>query len=119
MDQPRAREIAKDAAEQAGKTVNEAAQRVGEQVQPTLDQGKAVVQDLANRASETGRQAVNRSGEFIEGVAPQAKQVASNLYEQGSQSGEYVRQTVAQQPVTALLIASAIGYALGYLMHRH
>ena len=119
MDQPRAREIAKDAAEHAGKTVNEAAQRVREQVQPTLDQGEAVVQDLANRTSETGRQAVNRASEFIEGVAPQAKQVASNLYEQGSQSGEYVRQTVAQQPVTALLIAGAIGYALGYLMHRH
>ena len=62
-------EIAKDAAEQAGKTVNEAAQRVREQVQPTLDQGEAVVEDLANRASETGRQAVNRAGEFIEGAA--------------------------------------------------
>jgi ElaB/YqjD/DUF883 family membrane-anchored ribosome-binding protein len=119
MDQPRARGIAKDGAEQAGKTVNEAAERVGEQVESTLDQGKAVVEDLANRASETGRQAVNRAGEFIEGVAPQAKQVASNLYEQGSQSGEFVRQAVAQQPVTALLIAGAIGYALGYLMHRH
>jgi ElaB/YqjD/DUF883 family membrane-anchored ribosome-binding protein len=68
MDQTRAREIARDAAEQAGKTANEAAQCVGEQLQPALDQGKSVVQDLAHRASEAGRQAMDQAGEFIEGV---------------------------------------------------
>lgn len=77
-----------------------------------------MVQDLANRASRTGRQAVDRAGEYIEGVAPQAKQVASNLYNHGSQSGEYIRQYVAQQPLTALLIAGAIGYTLAYLIRR-
>ena len=77
-----------------------------------------MVQDLAHRASETGRQAMNGAGEVIEGVAPQAKQIASNLYDQGSRSGEYARQYVAQQPLTALLIAGAIGYALAYLIHR-
>jgi len=118
MDQLRAQEIAKSVAQQAGKMVNEAVQRVGEQVQPTLDQSKAMVQDLATRASETGRQAVNRTGEFIDGVAPQAKEVASNLYEQGARSGEYLRRTVAQQPLTALLIAGAIGCVLGYLARR-
>jgi ElaB/YqjD/DUF883 family membrane-anchored ribosome-binding protein len=117
MDQSRAREIAKDATEQVGNTVNETAQRVGEQVQPALDQAKAAVQDLANRASETGRQAMDRAGEFIEGAAPQASQVASNLYDQGSRSGEYVRQYAAEQPLAAMLIAGAIGYALGYLIH--
>jgi ElaB/YqjD/DUF883 family membrane-anchored ribosome-binding protein len=116
MDQTRAREIARDAAEQVGKTANEAAHRIGEQVQPALDQGKSVVQDLAHRASETGRQAMDRAGEFIEGVAPQAKQVASNLYDQGSRSGTYVRQYAAQEPFTAMLVAGAIGFALGYLI---
>lgn len=119
MDQTRAREIAKDAAEQASKTVNEATQRVGEQVQPALDQAKATAQDLGNRASEAGRQAMDRAGEFVESVAPQAKQVASNLYDQGAQSGEYVRQYAAQQPLTAMLVAGVIGYTLGYLIHRH
>ena len=70
MDQTRAREMAKDAAEQAGKTATDAAKRVGEQVQPAFDQGKAVVQDLANQASEVGRQAVDRAGEFVEGLTP-------------------------------------------------
>lgn len=116
MDQPRAREIAKDAAEQAGKTANEAAKWVGERVQPALDQGKSMAQDLADQASETGRQAMDRAGEFVESVAPQVKQAASNLYDQGSRSGEYVRQYAAQEPLTALLIAGAIGFALGYLV---
>jgi ABC-type transporter Mla subunit MlaD len=49
MDQSKAREAAKDAAEQASNAVNETVQRVGAQVQPALDQGKAAVQDLANR----------------------------------------------------------------------
>ena len=118
MDQPRARETAKDAAEQVGKAANEAVQRVGAQVQPALDQGKAMVQDLASQASETGRQAVERAGELLENVAPQAKEMASDLYERGSQSAEYARQYVVQQPVTALLLAGAIGYGLAYLIHR-
>jgi ElaB/YqjD/DUF883 family membrane-anchored ribosome-binding protein len=116
MDQTRAREIARDTAEQAGKTANEAVQRVGEQLQPALDQGKSVVQDLAHRASEAGRQTMDQAGEFIEGVAPQAKQVASNLYDQGSRSGEYVRQYAAQEPFAAMLVAGVIGFALGYLI---
>jgi ElaB/YqjD/DUF883 family membrane-anchored ribosome-binding protein len=56
-----------------------------------------VAQDLANHAAKnaakTGRQAVSRAG-------------------------EYIRQYAAQQPVTALLIAGAIEYALAYLIHR-
>jgi ElaB/YqjD/DUF883 family membrane-anchored ribosome-binding protein len=116
MDQTRAWETARDATEQAGKTANEAAQRVGEQIQPALDQGKAVVQDLANRASETGRQAMDRASVFAEGIATQAKQAASNLYEQGSRSGQYVRQYAAQEPFAAMLVAGLIGFTFGYLI---
>ena len=118
MDQPRAQEIAKDAAEQGDKAANEAARRAGAEVQPALDQGKETVKDLASQASEAGRQAVDRAGELLQNVAPQAKEVASNLYERGSQSGEYARQVAAEQPVAALLIAAAIGYGLAYLIHR-
>jgi ElaB/YqjD/DUF883 family membrane-anchored ribosome-binding protein len=116
MDQSKPREIAKNAAEQASQTANDAVQRVGEQVQPALDRGKAAVHDLANQASEAGRQVADRAGEFIEGVTPRARQVASNLYDQGSRSGEYVRQYAAEQPVTALLFAGLIGFTLGYLV---
>jgi ElaB/YqjD/DUF883 family membrane-anchored ribosome-binding protein len=117
MDQSKSWEATKDGAEQAGKAANDTVQRVGEQVQPALDRGKAAVQDLANQASEAGRQVADRAGEFVEGVAPQVRQAASNLYDQGSRSGEYVRQYATEQPLTALLVAGLIGYALAYLIH--
>jgi len=116
MDQSKPRETAKNAAEQASQTTNDAVQRIGEQVQPALDRGKAAVQDLANQASEVGRQVSDRAGEFIDGASTQARQVASNLYDQGSRSGEYVRQYATEQPVTALLLAGLIGFTLGYLV---
>jgi ElaB/YqjD/DUF883 family membrane-anchored ribosome-binding protein len=117
MDKDWAQQVAKNAGENTAKEANEAGRRAGAEAQAMLDQGKSIAQDVANRASETGRQAMDRAGEFIEGVAPQAREVASNLYEQGSQTGQYVRQYTSQQPVTALLIAGAIGYALGYLSY--
>jgi len=116
MDQSKPREIAKNAAEQASQTANDAVQRVGEQIQPLVDRGKAAVQDLANQASQAGRQVADHAGEFIEGVAPRARQVANNLYDQGSRSGEYVRQYATEQPFTALLLAGLIGFTLGYLL---
>lgn len=118
MDQPRAQEIAKDAAEKWGKAADEAGRQAGAEGQPVLDQGKSMVQDLANQASEVGRQAVGQAGDLLQNVAPQATEAASNLYQRGSQSGEYVRQYAAEQPIAALLIAGAIGYGLAYLVHR-
>jgi ElaB/YqjD/DUF883 family membrane-anchored ribosome-binding protein len=111
-------EWAKDTLGKTREGANEAVRRAGEQVQPMLDQGKSAVQDLANRASETGRQAAGQARDFMEGVAPQAKQMAGNLYEQGTRSGEQISQYVVQQPLTALLIAGAIGFILGYMIHR-
>jgi ElaB/YqjD/DUF883 family membrane-anchored ribosome-binding protein len=116
MDQSKPREPAKNAAEQASQTANDAVQRIGEQVQPALDRGKAAVQDLANQASEAGRQVADRAGELIESATSQVRQAGSNLYDQGSRSGEYVRQYATEQPVTALLLAGVIGFTLGYLV---
>jgi ElaB/YqjD/DUF883 family membrane-anchored ribosome-binding protein len=118
MDKQWAQEVAKNAAEKGDKSAGEAAQRAEPEVRPTLDQEKSMVQDLANRASEAGTQAIGQASEFVEDFAPQAKQMASNLYDQGSQSGENVRQYAAQHPLPALLIAGAIGFSLGYLIHR-
>jgi ElaB/YqjD/DUF883 family membrane-anchored ribosome-binding protein len=118
MDQPRAKEDARNTAGQAGKEANDAMQRVGEQIQPALDQGKELVRDLATQASGIGTRVVGEAGDLLQNVAPQAKEAASNLYERGSQSGEYVRQYAAEQPITALLIAAAIGYGLAFLIHR-
>jgi ElaB/YqjD/DUF883 family membrane-anchored ribosome-binding protein len=122
VDQQRAQEMASDAVDKAGKAAGDAVNQARATVQSTLEQGRSVAQDLARQASEAGRQALGRAGEVMQGVAPQAgeqaKQVASNLYDQGSRAGEYLSKHVAEQPLTALLIAGAIGYALAYMIHR-
>jgi hypothetical protein len=38
--------------------------------------------------------------------------------EQASEAGEYVARNVAQYPFEALLLAGAIGYGIGLLLHR-
>jgi ElaB/YqjD/DUF883 family membrane-anchored ribosome-binding protein len=98
-------------------------------MQGKLDQGKAMVQDaqtsaatLARQASEAGRQAMAQAGELVQDAARQAgnqaTQAATNLYQQGSRAGDFISQYATEQPVTALLVAGAIGYGLAYLIHR-
>jgi ElaB/YqjD/DUF883 family membrane-anchored ribosome-binding protein len=107
----------------------DAAKQAGASMQGTLDQGKAMFQDaqasaakLARQASDAGRQAMGQAGELVQGAAReagnQATQAATNLYQQGSRAGDYISQYAAERPVTALLVAGAIGYGLAYLIHR-
>ena len=77
---------------------------------------------LARQASEAGRQAMAQAGELVQGAAReagnQATQAATNLYQRSSRAGDFIAQYAAEQPVTALLVAGAIGYGLAYLIHR-
>ena len=108
---------------------SDAAKQVGASMQGKLDQGEAMIQDaqtsaatLARQASEVGTQAMAQAGELVQGAAReagnQATQAATNLYQQGSRAGDFISQYVAEQPVTALLVAGAIGYGLAYLIHH-
>jgi len=63
-----------------------------------------------------------QAGEIVQSAAReagnQATQAATNLYQQGSRAGDFISRYTAAQPITALLVASAIGYGLAYLIHR-
>ena len=129
MDQQRIQDAAAGTAEKVGTMASDAAQRASASMQGRLDQGKAMIQDvqagattLARQASEAGKQAMAQAGEVIQGAAReagnQATQAANSLYQQGSRAGDFVSRYAAEQPVTALLIAGAIGYGLAYLIHR-
>ena len=59
-----------------------------------------------------------QAGEVIKSAANQAGDAASSLYRQGADAGGQVRRYAAEQPITALLIAAALGYGLAYLIHR-
>ena len=129
MDEQRVQDRVSETTEKVGTMASDAAKQAGASMQGTLEQGKAMIQDaqtsaatLARQASETGRQAMAQAGEMVQGAAReasnQATQAATNLYQQGSRAGDFISQYAAEQPVTALLVAGAIGYGLAYLIHR-
>jgi hypothetical protein len=67
-----------------------AARNVGEQAQMAA----ATAQDLARRAGE-------------------------QAYQQGQRAGEYLTRNVNEYPLAALMIAGALGYGVGYLVHSN
>jgi ElaB/YqjD/DUF883 family membrane-anchored ribosome-binding protein len=129
MEQQRIQDAVAETAQKIGTAATDAAQQASASMQGKLEQGKTMVQDiqasaatLARRASEAGRQAMAQAGEVIQDKAReagnQATQAANSLYQQSSRAGDYITRYAAEQPVTALLIAGAIGYGLAYLIHR-
>ena len=132
-----------DTAAKICNTVSDLAAQTETGVQDKLDQGKGLLHDLrasggeamdkatdlARKASTVGGQAVARAGDVIEQagdaiqgaareVGNKAGQAATSLWQQGGRAGGYVSRYTADQPLTALLIAGALGYGLAYLIHR-
>jgi hypothetical protein len=61
-------------------------------------------------AGNTIRDAAIKTGEHVSDAATQT-------YKQGAQAADYVSRNTAEQPLLALLIAGAVGYALAYMIH--
>ena len=104
-------------------------QTLEEKVQKTATQTANTVKDwtggVAARASsvlDEAKTAVGDAGAFIEDAARQAGSQATEIGEQAYAKGERVADSVArwveEQPLTALLVAGAIGVAIGYLLAR-
>ena len=126
-----------DATAKVGDTVSNLAAKTENVVQEKIDQGKPVLRDLqasagaaidraagvARDASSAGIQAVTQASDTIQGVAREVgnkvDQAATTMYQQGARAGGYVSRYAEEQPLTALLIAGAIGYGLAYLIHRN
>jgi ElaB/YqjD/DUF883 family membrane-anchored ribosome-binding protein len=75
------------------------AHNLGEQARSTIADAGATAQALARRGRE------------------QAAMASDVLYQQGARAGEYLTRNVSQYPLSALLLAGAIGLGLGYLAH--
>jgi ElaB/YqjD/DUF883 family membrane-anchored ribosome-binding protein len=85
-----------------GETVNQAAtmaRAAGEQAWSAANDAAAAAQDLTRQARE------------------QASAAGDVLYQQGARASEYVARNVTQYPLTAVLLAGAIGYLTAYLIH--
>jgi ElaB/YqjD/DUF883 family membrane-anchored ribosome-binding protein len=132
MDQQGNEVVTRDAAAKVGDTVGNLTTEAGKVVQDKIDQAKPVLRDLresagvamdkaadlAQKASNAGVQAVDAVQGAARDVANQASQATSAVYQQGARAGGTVSRYAAEQPLTALLVAAAIGYGIAYLIHR-
>ena len=132
MDQERSEDIVSDTTAEVGSTVSGLGASIGKLAQDRVDQSKSVLRDLqesaaaavdktADLARKVSAPAV-QAADTIQGIARdvgnQVGQAASTVYEQGARAGGSVSRYTAEQPLTALVIAGAIGYGLAYLIHR-
>ena len=132
MDQQQGEAAMRDAAAKVGDTVRNLTTEAGKVMQDKIDQAKPVLRelresagaamdkaaDLAQKASTAGVQAVDAVQGAARDVANQATQAANAVYRQGARAGGSVSRYAAEQPLTALLVAAAIGYGIAYLIHR-
>lgn len=136
MDQQSDESGMSDTAAKVGEKVSNVAAQTQGTVRDAIDRGKPMLQDLqakageaigqatdvARKASSAGLQAVTQASDTVQGAARQvgnqASQAAAKVYEQGTWAGGHITRYTAEQPLTALLIAAAIGYGIAYLIHR-
>ena len=132
MDQQQGEAAMRDAAAKVGDTVGNLTTEAGKVMQDKIDQAKPMLRelresagaamdkaaDLAQKASTAGVQAVDAVQGAARDVANQATQAANAVYRQGARAGGSVSRYAAEQPLTALLVAAAIGYGIAYLIHR-
>ena len=126
-----------DAAGKVGDAAGDLAAKTERMVEDKIEQSKPVLRDLqasagaaidkaaglARDASSAGIQVVAQASDAIQGgareVGNKVGQAATIAYQQGARTGGYVSRYAEEQPLTALLIAGAIGYGLAYLVHRN
>jgi ElaB/YqjD/DUF883 family membrane-anchored ribosome-binding protein len=127
MDQQQGEAVVK-----VGDTVSDVAAKSEKAVQDKIDQATPVLRDLresaetamdkatdlAQQAATAGAETVNRIHYVARDMANQASQAAAGVYQQGARAGGSVSRYAAEQPLTALLVAAAIGYGIAYLIHR-
>lgn len=130
------KEKASGSAAQVGEKVGNLAAQTQGTVRDAIERGKPMLNDmqakagevigqatdLARKASDTGLQAVTQASDTVQGAARQvgnqASQAATKVYEQGAWAGGAITRYTVEQPLTALLIAAALGYGIAYLIHR-
>jgi len=100
----------RNTAEQARDIAQEAQSKVAE----TIEAAKGVAQQTRAAAGAVGGMAQDAARQ----VADQATAAAGNISAQGALARDYVTKAVEGNPLAALLVAGAVGYAMACLIHR-
>lgn len=70
--------------------------------------------DMANEAMHGMANAANNTAQTVREAAGTA---GGKVYDAGTRTGQYVGDTVKQQPLLSLIGAAAIGYVVAFLLH--
>ena len=115
--------MSKTIADQAGELADQAKAAVSsaaERTKEAADQAK----DMADQATTMAKDAVGRLSEardaawdVAQKAGTQAREAADEAYRRGERAAQDLAARVEQQPLLALFVAGAIGYALAYLLH--
>lgn len=93
------------------------ASKAGADLKAGMQSAMDTASDLAGKAQSAAMDAGTRlQGAAVE-TGKQAADAATKTYQQGLKASEYVSRNTAEQPMLALLIAGAVGYALAYMIH--
>ena len=115
------REQAMDVARDVGKTAldqgRQQAQQVGAAAADTMERAKTMARDVGEQALATATEAGATAQDLARRARDQAAVASDKLYQQGMRAGEYLTENVNEYPLTALLIAGAIGYGIAFLIH--
>jgi len=82
------------------------------------DNAFAQADSLAAQAKAAATRAGGALADTARKVGFDASEIGAEVYEKGARATRYVGQTVEQRPGAGLLVAGAIGYFLGFLVHR-
>ena len=86
-------------------------------VESTVEQAKTMARTVGDQARNIASNAGATAQDLARLAREQTSVATDTLYQQGTRAGEYLTRNVNEYPLTALLIAGAVGYGLGYLIH--
>lgn len=107
------------------------AKSIGDQASRLTKRATAGAEEMAERARELAQQAAsmaaeaasaltearNGAWEVAQRAGTGARGLADQAYRSSRRGARDLAERVEERPLLALLVAGAIGYALGYLLH--
>ena len=97
--------------------IGDQASNVGKEVKSGIAGAAETVSDRAGKVWTAGVEAGDTIRDAAIKTSEQVSDAATKAYKQGAQAADSISRNTAEQPLLALLIAGAVGYAIAYMMH--
>ena len=89
----------------------------GDQVKRGVAGAVDTASDLAGKAQTAAAEAGGTIRDAASDTVKQVSDAAAKTSKQRGKAADYVSRNTAEQPLLALLLAGAVGYAIAYMIH--